>query len=1018
MRIRSVVPLLSLLAVLLLLHPFAGECRRSNGRAAQSMRLAGSPSAFGPRAAGSLPPIGQNGGDPVPDPKAVVMAPGGLAKFTVLTPYIIRMQYAPDGNFNGTDVQTYVVLNRALSVPHFTQQVQGSALIISTGKVLLRYDSSDRSSFNGHNLQVTVLDADGQGGQSVWMAAPGMDQQGNLYGTLRTLDQFTWDNGTDKVINCDLNQDPNSHCSWGVIGTKGYAVIDDTGSPAFDAPQPDTWTWLRAREQSPVDPSLCPANPAQRRNCAFNGVAADECGRRGCCFDNSTQAAGVPVCFYSTQSAQDLYFFGHGLNFKQALLEYTWLGGKIPAPPRYQFGVYFSRYWAYADYEEYDLVQSYIDHQIPLDVLVTDMDWHKTFYSQAQAGVVDQAGEAIGWSGFTFDDGLFANHTEFLLWCKSMGLINTLNVHPASGIQPWEEKYPEMCAAMGQDPKSGLYVPYNATDFTFNQNWLKIVMQPMEQEGVDFWWLDWQQGEQWIEQARLNPTQMLNYVFYSNPNHWSNGRRPAILHRWGGLGNHRYQVGFSGDVWPSWNALAFQPYFTATAANVGYTYWSHDIGGHQSLPAPDLYTRWVQFGMASPILRNHCTKDSANYRLIWLFPDENYKIMRKFMRLRAALVPYLADHALNTYDTGLGLVLPLYYNWPLSPEAYTDLTEQGSTYMFGNSLLASPIVAPVDNATQLAFKDVWIPPGQWVHFFDGDLIQGPQTVTLNATIAEMPLYAVAGSIIPLRPLPASSAPGTDLIGSARLLPSTLQLLTFVSADFTTSGRLVLREDAGDNLNYQLGEWATTEASFELSGEGNKTLLYTIAQTQVFPGFMQQRAYEIHLRGVYAAASVSIDGGQSFIPFQPFHVQENQVAGQNTWSYDATTLTLVIHLRVPVPTSAGNKVHVVVQLTDSPNCPYLNKAVGFAGRIARVQSLKGQLDNLWRTPSQVYQDLYPNFLRAAETSSRIAARPMNAMKELAKFDELMGLACTEMRNLTCMTACLPNLVEMLTAQLNC
>jgi alpha-glucosidase len=146
----------------------------------------------------------------------------------------------------------------------------------------------------------------------------------------------------------------------------------------------------------------------------------------------------------------------------------------------------------------------------------------------------------------------------------------------------------------------------------------------------------WQQGEQWIPEARLNPTQMLNYEFYSNPHHWSNGRRNAILHRWGGLGNHRYQVGFSGDVEPSWTALALsdlqlrhtvcardspcasrsvpdmllpvfllfallcyfsfssQPYFTATASNVLYSWWSHDLGGHLAQPAPDLYTRWVK----------------------------------------------------------------------------------------------------------------------------------------------------------------------------------------------------------------------------------------------------------------------------------------------------------------------------------------------------------------------------------------------------------------------------------------
>jgi hypothetical protein len=64
------------------------------------------------------------------------------------------------------------------------------------------------------------------------------------------------------------------------------------------------------------------------------------------------------------------------------------------------------------------------------------------FDPQAQAGVKDQAHQRLGWTGWTFDEHLFPNHTEFLLWCKSLGLINTLNVHPASGIQPWEADYP------------------------------------------------------------------------------------------------------------------------------------------------------------------------------------------------------------------------------------------------------------------------------------------------------------------------------------------------------------------------------------------------------------------------------------------------------------------------------------------------------------------------------------------------------------------------------------------------
>ncbi len=113
--------------------------------------------------------------------------------------------------------------------------------------------------------------------------------------------------------------------------------------------------------------------------------------------------------------------------------------------------------------------------------------------------------------------------------------------------------------------------------------------------------------------------------------------RPLILHRWGGLGNHRYQVGFSGDVVPvspivlwlvaleiyyiqAWESLDFQVAFTLSASNVGYGYWSHDIGGHTKPSPPELYTRWVQWGVFSPMFRTHSTKNADNDRRIWVYP--------------------------------------------------------------------------------------------------------------------------------------------------------------------------------------------------------------------------------------------------------------------------------------------------------------------------------------------------------------------------------------------------------------
>ena len=101
-------------------------------------------------------------------------------------------------------------------------------------------------------------------------------------------------------------------------------------------------------------------------------------------------------------------------------------------------------------------------------------------------------------------------------------------------------------------------------------------------------------------------------------------RRPVIFHRWGGLGSHRYQIGFSGDTFINYPTLAFLPYFTATASNVGYGYWGHDVGGHQSdhrqdVNDPELLLRWVQAGVFTPIFRTHATKGTYINRMLWTY---------------------------------------------------------------------------------------------------------------------------------------------------------------------------------------------------------------------------------------------------------------------------------------------------------------------------------------------------------------------------------------------------------------
>ncbi len=155
-------------------------------------------------------------------------------------------------------------------------------------------------------------------------------------------------------------------------------------------------------------------------------------------------------------------------------------------------------------------------------------------------------------------------------------------------MQPWEEKYDEVAAFMHIDPSTVDYIPFNATDPVYMDAWLHLVLKPIADQGIDVWWLDWQQGEKELS-PNVNPTFWLNYLFFTDPAMWGKEKdssRPMILHRWGGMGNHRMQLGFSGDVEPNWDSLNFQLYFTTTAANVLYGYWSHDIGGMSLLLSP------------------------------------------------------------------------------------------------------------------------------------------------------------------------------------------------------------------------------------------------------------------------------------------------------------------------------------------------------------------------------------------------------------------------------------------------
>ena len=356
------------------------------------------------------------------DPSSIVTE--GQARFSILSPRLIRLEWSATKEF--VDSKTWLVQSRQIqpAPAPFNVTRNDTHLRIDTSFITVEYLRNATTTFNQRNIRVMILFNRAKNETIVWNAIPGEEYNGNLLGTLRTLD-----GNRDSKLELDCRNQPRAdlHCSYGVISRRGYALVDDTHQPQFDNdPQ---WPWIVNKQYSAPDPALCQAvAPAERRSCGTsNNTEQDECARRGCCFQAPSS------CYYSSQAQQDLYLFGHGRLYTQALFEFTRLAGSIPLPPRYIFGVFFSRYWAYAEYEERQIITEYLQHDIPLDVLVVDMDWHKTFYKLLNNGTKDPSGQGIGWSGYTFDDHLYPNYAKFLRWCKQLGLKNTLNLHPASG---------------------------------------------------------------------------------------------------------------------------------------------------------------------------------------------------------------------------------------------------------------------------------------------------------------------------------------------------------------------------------------------------------------------------------------------------------------------------------------------------------------------------------------------------------------------------------------------------------
>lgn len=546
----------------------------------------------------------------------------------------------------------------------------------------------------------------------------------------------------------------------------------------------------------------------------------------------------------------DVYYVCCQRDYAETLKDFFALAGRPPMLPRYALGNWWSRYYAYTAEEYLALMDRFRKEDLPFSIAVLDMDWHIT-------EVDPKYGR--GWTGHTWNRELIPDPKSFLEKLHDRNMHTMLNLHPADGVQAYEDQYPQMAAATGADPEKEEPVLFDMTDPAFKKAYFDLLMHPLEKMGVDHWWIDWQQGRA-CAVPNVDPLWLLNHYHYTD--NCREGRRGLILSRYAGLGSHRYPAGFSGDTVVSWDSLDFQAYFTANAANAGFPFWSHDIGGFTGgIRDAELFVRWLQLGVFSPFMRLHCTRNPFASKEPWRFAAWAQPVIGKWLRLRHRMLPYIYTETYRQHTDGQMLVRPIYYEYPMENRAYSCRNQ----YLFGNQLMVCPVTASADEMTGMGSVKAWIPEGVWTDFFTGKSYTGSRVTVLSRPAEQYPVLARAGAIVPT----ACLAKGDN----STCNPEALEVLVFPGA----SGSYTMYED--DGISLQTEHAFRTEFAYD--AENSIFTLRTCGDASLVP---EKRTYKITFRG--------------FAPFTPTGEQVESV------SYDPENRSVTAILK---PISAASTV---------------------------------------------------------------------------------------------------------------
>ena len=456
--------------------------------------------------------------------------------------------------------------------------------------------------------------------------------------------------------------------------------------------------------------------------------------------------------FYSFEAEDGVfdYYVIYGPRLLDVIAHYSSLVGTMPLPPKWSLGYQQSR-WSYSsDTDVLAIAKKFRDRNIPCDALYLDIDYMDEYRC------------------FTWHPRNFPDPKTMIRKLQDMGFKVVVIIDP--GIKVDENysiykkgvngdhfcKYPDGTLYQGQVWPGWCCFP----DFSRNatREWWGSLYKRLVDMGVDGFWNDMNEPATWggtfpnlvqfagdgigsdhLEMHNLYGALMVK-ASYEGLKSIRKNRREFVLTRSGYSGVQRYAATWTGDNVSSWEHLRLAVKMCLGLSMSGYAFCGSDIGGFKGSPSPELYSRWLQFGIFSPLCRTHTAINTPDQEP-WSYGEEFEVINRKIIELRYRLLPYLYNEFHRSSKNGFPIIRPMV----LEVSARQKIESMDDQYMFGSDLLVAPVLQ--ENAR---CRSVYLPPGDWFNFWTEERLTGDREINVDAPLEQIPLFVRAGAMIPMQ----------------------------------------------------------------------------------------------------------------------------------------------------------------------------------------------------------------------------------------------------------------------------